>query len=59
MTEDIRLDSHKLIYHPGTVSRWLDGENIYQLRLKYLQVVHATTDVYFVQLIIWDTSLFS
>lgn len=34
MTEDIRLDSHKLIYHPGTVSRWLDGENIYPVEVE-------------------------
>ena len=34
MTEDIRMDSHKLIYHPETVSRWLKGENIYPIELE-------------------------
>ena len=34
MTDNIRMDSHKLIYHPETVSRWLRGENIYPLELE-------------------------
>jgi hypothetical protein len=25
MAENIRMDSHKLIYHPETVGRWLGG----------------------------------
>lgn len=29
MADEIRIDSHKLIYHPGRVSEWLKGENIY------------------------------
>lgn len=32
--EDIRMDSHKLIYHPETVARWLRGENIYPIELE-------------------------
>ncbi len=34
MKEDLRLDSHKLIYHPEMVSRWLNGENIYPIEME-------------------------
>lgn len=34
MAENIRMDSHKLIYHPDVVSRWLKGENIYPIELE-------------------------
>ncbi len=34
MAENIRMDSHKLIYHPETVSRWLKGENIYPIEME-------------------------
>lgn len=34
MAENIRLDSHKLIYHPDVVSRWLKGENIYPIEIE-------------------------
>lgn len=34
MAEDIRMDSHKLMYHPETVSRWLKGENIYPIEIE-------------------------
>lgn len=34
MAENIRMDSHKLIYHPDVVSRWLEGENIYPIELE-------------------------
>lgn len=34
MAEDIRMDSHKLIYHPETVARWLKGENIYPIEIE-------------------------
>ena len=34
MAEDIRMDSHKLIYHPDTVARWLKGENIYPIEME-------------------------
>ena len=29
--DDFRIDSHKLIFHPQVVSRWLAGEEIYPL----------------------------
>jgi len=29
-----RIDSHKLIYHPGRVSSWLSGENIYPIYME-------------------------
>lgn len=32
--DNIRIDSHKLIYHPETVSRWLKGENIYPIEIE-------------------------
>lgn len=32
--EDIRIDSHKLIYHPCEVVRWLQGENIYPIEIE-------------------------
>jgi len=32
--KNIRMDSHKLIYHPETVGRWLKGENIYPIELE-------------------------
>ena len=28
------MDSHKLIYHPETVARWLNGENIYPIEME-------------------------
>lgn len=34
MADKIRMDSHKLIYHPQTVARWLNGENIYPIELE-------------------------
>jgi radical SAM protein with 4Fe4S-binding SPASM domain len=34
MADNIRMDSHKLIYHPETVSRWLNGENIYPIEME-------------------------
>ena len=34
MKDTIRIDSHKLIYHPDIVSRWKNGENIYPIELE-------------------------
>ena len=34
MAENIRIDSHKLIYHPETVARWRRGENIYPIEIE-------------------------
>lgn len=34
MEDNIRMDSHKLIYHPDVVARWLSGENIYPIELE-------------------------
>lgn len=34
MAEDIRMDSHKLIYHPEAVVQWLRGENIYPIEIE-------------------------
>lgn len=34
MANNIRMDSHKLIYHPETVGRWLKGENIYPIEME-------------------------
>ncbi len=34
MSDKIRIDSHKLIYHPDVVSRWKNGENIYPIELE-------------------------
>ncbi len=34
MADDIRMDSHKLIYHPEVVARWQRGENIYPIELE-------------------------
>lgn len=34
MADKIRMDSHKLIYHPDVVSRWMQGENIYPIELE-------------------------
>lgn len=34
MAENIRMDSHKLIYHPEAVARWLHGENIYPIEIE-------------------------
>ena len=32
--ENIRMDSHKLIYHPDVVARWMKGDNIYPIELE-------------------------
>ncbi len=34
MADKIRMDSHKLIYHPKEVARWKDGENIYPIEME-------------------------
>lgn len=34
MAENIRMDSHKLIYHPDVVAKWLAGENIYPIEIE-------------------------
>lgn len=34
MAANIRMDSHKLIYHPEVVGRWLKGENIYPIEIE-------------------------
>ncbi len=34
MAENIRMDSHKLIYHPDVVVRWMKGENIYPIEIE-------------------------
>lgn len=34
MADNIRMDSHKLIYHPEAVARWLKGENIYPIEIE-------------------------
>lgn len=34
MAENIRMDSHKLIYHPERVSKWLRGELIYPIEME-------------------------
>ncbi|MEW6573293.1 MAG: radical SAM protein [Bacillota bacterium] len=31
MADDFRIDSHKLIFHPGRVSQWLQGKNVYPI----------------------------
>lgn len=34
MAGNIRMDSHKLIYHPDVVARWMQGENIYPIEIE-------------------------
>lgn len=34
MAENIRMDSHKLIYHPDVVARWLKGDDIYPIEIE-------------------------
>jgi len=34
MSENIRIDSHKLIYHPEAVARWIKGETIYPIEIE-------------------------
>lgn len=34
MAENLRIDSHKLIYHPDAVARWMRGENIYPIEIE-------------------------
>lgn len=34
MAKNIRIDSHKLMYHPEAVSKWLTGENIYPIEIE-------------------------
>lgn len=31
---NIRMDSHKLIYHPETVAKWMKGDNIYPIEIE-------------------------
>lgn len=32
--DNIKMNSHKLIYHPETVSKWMKGENIYPIEVE-------------------------
>lgn len=34
MAEDFKLDSHKLIYHPCEVAKWIRGEEIYPIEIE-------------------------
>lgn len=34
MADQIRMDSHKLIYHPETVAKWMAGEEIYPIEIE-------------------------
>lgn len=34
MAEDFKLDSHKLIYHPDVVAKWLEGNAIYPIEIE-------------------------
>lgn len=34
MADKIRMDSHKLMYHPQRVAQWLNGDNIYPIELE-------------------------
>ena len=34
MSENIKIDSHKLMYHPIVVSKWLKGDNIYPIEME-------------------------
>ena len=34
MAENLRMDSHKLIYHPEAVARWMRKENIYPIEIE-------------------------
>ena len=34
MAENIRIDSHKLVYHPCEVAKWLRGETIYPIEME-------------------------
>lgn len=34
MSEDLRMDSHKLIYHPERVLDWMNGKNIYPIEVE-------------------------
>lgn len=34
MAEGIRMDSHKLAYHPAVVARWMAGEEIYPIEME-------------------------
>ncbi len=34
MAKNIRMDSHKLIYHPDRVTQWMKGENIYPIEIE-------------------------
>lgn len=34
MPDNIRMDSHKLVFHPKRVAEWLDGKHIYPLEIE-------------------------
>lgn len=40
MADHMRIDSHKLIYHPERVGKWLKGENIYPI---YVEIAPSGT----------------
>lgn len=34
MADNIRIDSHKLIYHPETVAEWMQGKKVYPIEVE-------------------------
>ncbi len=34
MADNVRIDSHKLIYHPEVVARWMKGETVYPIEIE-------------------------
>ena len=34
MSDKIRMDSHKLIFHPERICAWLNGEKIYPIEVE-------------------------
>jgi radical SAM protein with 4Fe4S-binding SPASM domain len=40
MSDNYRIDSHKLIYHPERVGKWLNGEDIYPI---YIEIAPSGT----------------
>lgn len=34
LSDDLRIDSHKLIYHPERVTKWINGDNIYPITIE-------------------------
>lgn len=56
MSDNFRIDSHKLIFHPQRVAQWLAGEPVYPLYAELSRRAPATIAARSALSITWNTN---